>query len=129
MGLEVPVGRVVGVFPWVVALVLSACSTAKVMTVRNATAHTLRVRAEFLSATSQGSELDLRLSPESRDSWNYELSFGADDVVDAGLRRFVVSASGRCTVTLDRDALEALALNDGMWEITITPTAITCPTR
>lgn len=103
-----------------------ACSSVKYVTINNNSAESIDFQGEFITATNEVDNLEFQLKPGASNSWRYEVSSFNSDVLDKGLNKITLSSSPNCFVTLNRDEIEELAENKGMWLITITAEVIIC---
>ena len=103
-----------------------ACSSVKYVTINNNSAESIDFQDEFITATNEVDNLEFHLKPRSSNSWRYEISSFESNELDKGLNKITLSVSSECSITLDRNEIEALAEKDGMWFITIDAEVINC---
>lgn len=107
-------------------LFIASCSSVQMVTVKNDLDEKVHFQGEFIAATNEVDNLEFQLKPGASNSWRYEVSSFNSDVLDKGLNKITLSSSPNCFVTLNRDEIEELSENKGMWHITITAEVIIC---
>lgn len=114
------------IFLIAISMLSIACSSVKYVTINNNSAESIDFQDEFITATNEVDNLEFHLKPRSSNSWRYEISSFESNELDKGLNKITLSVSSECSITLDRNEIEALAEKDGMWFITIDAEVINC---
>ncbi len=109
-----------------ISLLVTACSSVKFVTIKNDSVESIDFQGQFITSTNEVDNLAFQLKPGDSNSWRYEISSFESDVLDKGLNKITLSVSSKCSITLDRNEIDALAENDGMWFITIDAEVISC---
>ena len=114
------------IFLIAISMLSTACSSVKYVTINNNSAESIDFQGEFITATDEVDNLNFQLKSGGSNSWRYEISSFEIDELDKGLNKITLSVSSECSITLDRNEIEEIAENDGMWFITIDAEVINC---
>lgn len=107
-------------------LLVSSCSTTKILTIRNNTNDTIHFNGFFASKSYEPFNLKFKVKPNGVDSWQYNVGSYEENTVDKKLRKIVLKNEKNCTVELDRTQIEKIAIRNGMWEIIIDKNIMNC---
>ena len=105
---------------------LTACSSIKIVTVKNNTNESIAFQGHFIAKSNNTSNLEFILRPGEINSWRYEIGAFEDNILDKGLIKIILSDPKGCVVALDRNAFEDIAIKNGMWVINIDKNVMKC---
>ena len=111
---------------FVILLMLTACSSIKIVTVKNNTNESIAFQGHFIAKSNNTSNLEFILRPGEINSWRYEIGAFEDNILDKGLIKIILSDPKGCVVALDRNAFEDIAIKNGMWVINIDKNVMKC---
>lgn len=114
------------IFLIAISMLSTACSSVRYVTINNNSAESIDFQGEFITATDEVDNLNFQLKSGDSNSWRYEISSFESDELDKGLNKITLLVSSACSITLDRNEIEEIAKNDGMWFITIDSEILNC---
>lgn len=115
-----------GFYIFVILLIFTACSSIKIVTVKNNTDESITFQGQFITKSNNTDNLEFVLKPGEINSWRYEIGAFEDDRLDKGLNKIILSDPKGCIVALERNAIEEIAIKNGMWVINIDKNVMKC---
>ena len=106
-------------------LMLASCNVHEGVYLENHTKATLEIQAEFKTTYGQD-RLKFTLKPNEYDAWEYEAPRREQSILDTNLVNISINNNEGCIRQLSREAVNAIAIKRGMWELHIDDKIMNC---
>ncbi len=103
-----------------------SCKTIEGVRITNDSTHTLSIQAFFGSNQGDESSLHFTLKPGDSDFWQYEAGRRERKMVDYTFKKLLASDLRGCSAEYDRKNIEEAAQKNGMWNLVINNSSLTC---